>query len=415
MRKPYEIYIALRYLRAHGKGGFVSFISMVSMCGIGLAVSVLLIVLSVMNGFESELQNRILSIMSHATVSGIDEPLDDWPILRERALERSDVMAVSPYIDGQGLAMVGEEISGVRVRGIEPHLEQEVSTISDLVKEGSIDGLQSGSFKALIGRSLAEQLGISVGDSLVLILADGRVTPAGIIPRMRTLEVSGIFEVGMYEYDHGLLYIHLEDASRLFSTSGDATGLRLTVSNVYEAGRISEEFAVDLGGGVYISDWTRQHSNFFRSIQITKSIMFIILSMVIAVAVFNIVSTLMMVVRDKRSDIAILQSFGANVRSILILFATQGTMIGVIGTVIGLVFGILVSAGLGNIVGFIEYLFNITLLSEEIYFMSELPTEIRMIEVFQIGVLAILLTIVATLYPAISASKQPPVKALRHE
>jgi lipoprotein-releasing system permease protein len=232
---------------------------------------------------------------------------------------------------------------------------------------------------------------------------------------MRTLEISGLFEVGMYEYDRGLIYVHLEDAGRLFNSDDKATGLRLTVDDIYLAGRISEEFALELGGGVYISDWSRQHSNFFRSIQITKSIMFIILSMVIAVAVFNIVSTLVMVVRDKRGDIAILQSFGATGKSILVIFATQGTVIGVLGTIAGLIFGVLIAAGIGDIVMFIENLFSIKILSEEIYFISNLPAQVHFSEVAQIGGLAIFLTILATLYPAISASRQPPVEALRHE
>lgn len=415
MRQPYEVSMALRYLRTHGKGGFISFISLVSMCGIGLAVAVLIIVLSVMNGFENELQQRILSIMSHATVSGIDEPLDDWRILRERALSRSDVKAAAPYIDGQGLTMAGDRLSGVRIRGIEPSMEREVSAIADLVQEGDLDSLQPGGFRTIIGKSLAEELAVSVGDSIVLILAEGRVTPAGLIPRMRTLEVSGVFEVGMYEYDRGLIYVHLEDAARLFKSDDKATGLRLTVDDIYLAGRVSEEFALELGGGFYISDWSRQHSNFFRSIQITKSIMFIILSMVIAVAVFNIVSTLVMVVRDKRGDIAILQSFGATGKSILVVFATQGTIIGILGTIAGLILGVLFAIGIGDFVLFIENLFSIDILSEEVYFISNLPAQVRLAEVIQIGGLAIFLTILATLYPAISASRQPPVEALRHE
>ncbi|MDC3266700.1 lipoprotein-releasing ABC transporter permease subunit [Gammaproteobacteria bacterium] len=415
MKQPYEIYMALRYLSAHGKSGFVSFISLVSMSGIGLAVAVLIIVLSVMNGFERELQQRILSIMSHATISGIDKPLDDWSALRERALSRTDVTAAAPYVDGQGLTMVGDRLSGVLVRGIEPDMEREVSAIGDLIQEGDLNVLEPGSFRVIIGRSLAQELGVSVGDSIVLILAEGRVTPAGLMPRMRTLEVSGLFEVGMYEYDSRLIYLHLEDAARLFESDGQATGLRLTVDDIYLAGTVSEEFAVELGGGFYISDWSRQHSNFFRSIQITKSIMFIILSMVIAVAVFNIVSTLVMVVRDKKGDIAILQSFGATGKSILIVFATQGAVIGVLGTIFGLILGVLFAIGLGDIVMFIERLFGIDVLSEEVYFISDLPTQVRLTEVLQIGGLAIFLTVLATLYPAISASRQPPVEALRHE
>ena len=415
LKQPYEISIALRYLRAHSKNGFISFISLVSMVGICLAVAVLVVVLSVMNGFENELQQRILSIVSHATISGIDEPLEDWPTLRERALERPDVIAAAPYVEGQGLVIAGERLAGVRVRGIDPVLEQDVSTIAKLLQEGSLELMEAGSFRTLIGTSLAEELGVSVGDSLVLMLAEGRVTPAGLIPRMRRFEISGLFEVGMYEYDRGLIYVNLNDAALLFRTGGEATGLRLTATDIFLAGKISEEFALELGGGFYISDWSRQHSNFFRSIQITKSIMFVILSMVIVVAVFNIVSTLIMVVRDKRGDIAILRSFGSTGRSILTMFATQGAMIGVIGTLLGLLLGVLVATQLGDLIIFAEGLLGIDLLAEEIYFISDLPAQVRVLEVAKIGGLAIFFAILATLYPAINASRKPPVEALRYE
>ena len=413
--QPYEMAMALRYLRARGRQGFISFISLVSMVGIGLAVAVLIVVLSVMNGFENELRQRILSIVSHATVSGIDAPLEDWATLRERALARPDVTGAAPYVDGQGLTIAAETLAGVRVRGIDPVLERDVSTIETLLQAGSLDALQPGSFSTLIGTSLAEVLGVGVGDSLVLVLAEGRVTPAGVVPRMRRLQIAGLFEAGMYEYDRGLIYVNLEDAARLFRTGGEATGLRLTVADIFMAGRVSESFAVELGGGFYISDWSLQHSNFFRSIQITKSIMFVILSMVIAVAVFNIVSTLVMVVRDKRGDIAILQSFGATARSIVTLFATQGTLIGVAGTALGVALGLLIATQLGGAVALAEAAFGIDLLSEEVYFISDLPTQVRMPEVARIGGLAIFLAVLATLYPAISASRQPPVEALRHE
>ena len=415
MKQPYELYMALRYLRAHGRNGFISFISLVSMVGIGLAVAVLIVVLSVMNGFENELQQRILSIVSHATISGIDEPLEDWSAVRETALARDDVIAAAPYVEGQGLTIVGEALAGVRVRGVDTSLEQEVSAIGELMQEGRLETLEAGSFRTAIGRSLAEELGVSLGDSLVLMLAEGRVTPAGMLPRMRRLEVTGIFEAGMFEYDRGLIYMNMEDAGLLFSTGGKATGLRLTVTDIFLAGQVSEQLARALGGGFYIGDWSRQHSNFFRSIQLTKSIMFVILSMVIAVAVFNIVSTLVMVVRDKRGDIAILQSFGASARSVMAVFASQGTFIGVIGTAFGLALGVLVASQLGGIVAFAENSLGIDLLAEEVYFISDLPTEIRIPEIARIGALAILLAILATLYPAISASRQPPAEALRYE
>ena len=407
--------MALRYLRVRGKNGFISFISLVSMLGIGLAVAVLIVVLSVMNGFEHELRQRILNILSHATISGADAPLEDWRAMRDDILMTPEVVGAAPYVDGQGLAMAGETLAGVQVRGIDPALETGVSVIGTLLRQGSLDALEPGAYRTLIGAALADELGVGVGDSVVLILAEGTVTPVGVTPRTRRLHVAGTFEVGMYEYDRGLIYVHLEDAARLYRTGGGATGLRLAVADIFRAGSVAAQLARALGGGFYISDWSRQHVNFFRSIQLTKSIMFVIFSLVIAVAVFNILSTLVMVVRDKRSDIAILQSFGASPRSITALFATQGTLIGVIGTAFGVALGILVASQLGGMAAFVEAVLGIDLLSEEVYFISDLPTDIRPAEVVQIAVLAILLAVSATLYPAISASRQPPVEALRHE
>ena len=415
MRQPYEISMALRYLRVRGKNGFISFISLVSMVGIGLAVAVLIVVLSVMNGFEHELRQRILSIVSHATISGVEAPLADWRSMRASVLASPEVIGAAPYVDGQGLLMAEEALAGVQVRGIDPMLESDVSVIATLLGQGSLADLQPGAYRALIGTALAEELDVGVGDSVVLVLAQGTVTPVGLMPRTRLLHVAGTFEVGMFEYDRGLIYIHLEDAARLFRTGREATGLRLAVADIFRAGSVAFELAQALGGGFYIGDWSRQHVNFFRSIQLTKTIMFVIFSLVIAVAVFNILSTLVMVVRDKRSDIAILQSFGASSRSITALFATQGTMIGVIGTAFGVALGVLVASQLGVMATFLESALGIDLLSEEVYFIGDLPTDIRPAEVARIALLAVTLAISATLYPAFSASRQPPVEALRHE
>lgn len=415
MKQPYEISMALRYLRVRGKNGFISFISLVSMVGIGLAVAVLIVVLSVMNGFEHELRQRILNIVSHATISGVEAPLEDWRNMRDNVLASPEVIGAAPYVDGQGLLMAEEALAGVQVRGIDPALEPDVSVIATLLGQGSLEDLQPGAYRALIGTALARELDVGVGDSVVLVLAQGTVTPVGLTPRTRLLHVAGTFEAGMFEYDRGLIYVHLEDAARLFRTGGEATGLRLAVVDVFRAGSVAAQLGRALGGGFYIGDWSRQHVNFFRSIQLTKSIMFVIFSLVIAVAVFNILSTLVMVVRDKRSDIAILQSFGASPRSITALFATQGTLIGVIGTAFGVALGIFVASQLGGMAAFVETVLGIDLLSEEVYFISDLPTDIRPAEVIQIALLAVLLAISATLYPAFSASRQPPVEALRHE
>ena len=417
--QPYELSIAVRYLRARSSNSFISFISGVSMIGIALAVAVLIVVLSVMNGFEHELRQRILGMVSDASISGYGEPLADWMDLRERALTRSGIEAAAPYVEGQAMAVAGEALAGVNVRGVLPDLERTVSNVASIMQRGSVDELAPGTYSAVIGVSLAEALGVDVGDEIVLVLAEGRVTPAGLVPRIRAFRVAGIFEAGMFEYDRGLVFVNFEDATRLFRTAGRATGLRLGVADIYNAREVAtttaRALADELGTNFYIDDWTRLHYTYFRSIQLQKTIMFVILSLVIAVAAFNIVSTLMMVVRDKRGDIAILRSFGSTPRSIMALFASQGTFIGVIGTLLGVVLAVLVTWQLGNFVGLLERTFDIDLLSADIYFLSDLPTQLRPLEVAEIGVLALVLAIAATIYPALAAARQPPAEALRYE
>ena len=385
------------------------------MLGVGLAVAVLIVVLSVFNGFEIELQTRVLGMASDATITGFEGTLDDWPALRERALQRQDIVAVAPFVEGQGMAMAGENLAGVSVNGIEPSLEVTVSAIQTMLVAGQLADLRPGDFNIVIGQALADELQIGIGDTLVLLLAQGLVTPAGILPRQRSFTVVGIFDAGMYEYDRGLTFTHFDDAARLFGTAGRASGLRLAVVDIFGAGTVAAELARDLGGGFYVSDWMRQHSNSFRSIQLTKGIFFVILSLVIAVAAFNIVSTLVMVVREKRGDIAILRSVGASPRSILSIFAGQGMLIGLIGILFGVLLGLSVVAALEPIVQTIEAWFGIDLISAEAYFISDLPTQARPLEVVQIAVLTLLIAIAATVYPALSAARQAPAEALRYE
>ena len=339
MRQPYELSIAARYLRTRSAHSFISFISAVSMIGIALAVAVLIVVLSVMNGFEYELQRRILGMVSDASITGYEGPLDDWQELRERVLAREDIDAAAPYVEGQAMAVAGEALAGITVRGIDPELEPAVSTIRSVMTSGDLTDLTPRSYRAVIGQQLATALDVTVGDKIVLVLADWNVTPAGLAPRVRSFTVSGVFDAGMYEYDRGLVFTSFDDAARLFKTGGEATGLRLAIPDLYNAREVAmgaaKQLADERGTNFYIDDWTRLHYTFFRSIQLQKSMMFVILSLVIAVAAFNIVSTLMMVVRDKRGDIAILRSFGATQRSIMTLFASQGTLIGIIGALLG--------------------------------------------------------------------------------
>jgi lipoprotein-releasing system permease protein len=419
VRQPYELSIAARYLRARSSNSFISFISAVSMIGIALAVAVLIVVLSVMNGFEHELRQRILGMVSDASISGYGGPLPDWQLLRERALASDGIEAAAPYVEGQAMAAAGEALAGVNVRGVLPDLERTVSNVAAITQRGDVAALTPGSYNAVIGASLAEALGVDVGDEIVLVLAEGRVTPAGLLPRMRAFKVAGVFEAGMYEYDRGLVFVSFEDAGRLFRTNGQATGLRLGVADMYSAREVAtttaRALANELGTNFYIDDWTRLHYTYFRSIQLQKTIMFVILSLVIAVAAFNIVSTLMMVVRDKRGDIAILRSIGSTPRSIMAMFAIQGTFIGIIGTLLGVALAVLITWQLGNFVDLVERWFDIDLLSADIYFLSDLPTQLRPLEVAEICGLALLLAVAATFYPALAAARQPPAEALRYE
>lgn len=415
IRQPFTLSIALRYLRARSRGGFISFISLVSMLGIALAIAVLITVMSVVNGFESELERRILGVVADGSITGYEAPLEDWRADSELALERPDVLAVAPFVEGQGMIAAEDDILGVSVRGIDPELERGVSTIADLVTAGSIDALVPGEWRIVLGRALAEDLGVGLGDEVVLVLPEARVTLAGLMPRDKAFTVGGLFDVGMAEYDRGLVLIQMDEAAKLFRTNGRASGLSFKFDDLYSAPRIVVDVARALGGGFYYSDWTRQYANVFRSIQLTKPILFISLSLVIAVAAFNIVSTLVMVVREKRGDIAILRSFGATPRNILSVFAAQGTAIGIIGTLAGLALGLTLVAYLDSIVAVIESSFGIDLLSADVYLIGDLPTEARLGETVRICVLAFSLAVAATLYPAITASRQPPAEALRYE
>ncbi len=415
MRNPFELFVGLRYVRARNRRGFISFISLISMLGIAIAVAVLIVVLSVMNGFERELRERILDLASHAAITGYDGALEDWTLLRDVASADERVEAVAAFSEGQAMLLSDARSSGVALRGITPAQEQAVASLGKHMRSGRLEDLVAGQYGLLIGQTLADELQVGVGEKVLVMVPQANVTPAGVVPRMRRFTISGIFSAGMHEYDRGLVFAHLKDAQALYRMGNDVTGLRLRLTDMFEAPRAVRDIALELGGGVYITDWTRQHSNFFRSIKLTKTVMFVILLLVVAVAAFNIVSTLYMVVKDKSADIAIMRTIGASPGSITRIFVVQGIIIGVIGVLLGLFLGVTLALNLEDIVRWLEATFNTTLVSADVYYISDLPAQIRPGDLIRICTTALLLTLLSTLYPAWRASLTQPAEALRHE
>jgi lipoprotein-releasing system permease protein len=411
----YEYWIGRRYVRSRSDNGFISLISAISMLGIAIAVAVLIVVLSVVNGFERELKDRLLAMSAHASIEDPDSRLADWQDWISLAETQPRVAAAAPYVDGQGLLVFGERLSGAEFRGIDPLLETRVSGVGGTMVEGELDALQAGAYNIVLGVELAEALQARPGDKVTLTLAEGMVTPAGVVPRTRRFTVSGIYRVGMYEFDRRLAFLHLTDAQKLFRKGEDVSGVRLSVTEIFDAPAIVREAALAGGGGVLVSDWTRRHINFFRSIQITKSILFVILLMVIAVAAFNIVSTLVMVVKDKQSDIAILRTVGATPREVLRIFVTQGSVIGVVGTVSGMLLGVLLSLNLESIVQFMETAFGMKFLAADVYFISDLPADLRVPDVVKICSISLVLALLSTIYPAWRGARTLPAEALRYD
>ena len=415
MAGKYEFWIGNRYVRSRSSNGFVSLISAISMLGITVAVAVLILVLSVVNGFERELQDRLLAMTAHASIEDAGGRLQDWRSWVEKAEEHVEVAAAAPFVTGQGLLVLRDRLSGVQFNGIDPQLESRVSSVDDAVISGDLASLQAGSFNIVLGVELADELRASIGDKVTMTLAEGLVTPAGVVPRTKRFTVSGIYRIGMYEFDRRMAFVNIEDSQRLFRLAEDISGIRLSVTDIYRASQVVRAVALDAGGGVMVSDWTRRNVNFFRSIQITKSILFVILLMVVAVAAFNIVSTLVMVVKDKQSDIAILRTVGATPAQILRIFVTQGSIIGVLGTLGGVILGVLLSLNLESIVGFMEATFGIKFLAADVYFISDLPADLRIADVVKISAIALVLALLSTLYPAWRGARTSPAEALRYE
>jgi lipoprotein-releasing system permease protein len=411
----YELFIGLRYTRARRRNHFISFISGTSMVGIALGVAALIVVLSVMNGFQKEIRGRILAAASHIQITGPDNRLGEWRKVIDEVSRHAEVAAAAPYVMAQGLLSFEARVHGSVIRGIVPSEEAKVADFARHMKSGSVESLRSGAFNIVLGAELARSLSAGVGDQVVLIAPQGQVTPAGVLPRLRQFRVSGIFEIGMFEYDSGLALIHLEDGQRLYRIAEDVSGVRLRIRNLDAAPVIARELARMVSVDAYISDWTRSHATYFRALQIEKRMMFIILSLIVAVAAFNIVSTLVMVVTDKNADIAILRTLGASPSSIVKIFMVQGTLIGVIGTTLGIALGVLLALNIDVVVPAIEQGLGVKILAKEVYYISDLPSDLHWFDVFRVGAIAFVLAFLATIYPSWRASRVNPADALRYE
>ena len=415
MRYWYEGFLGLRYLRASPRRGVVSLIAAIAMIGLALGVAVLIVVLSVMNGFEEELRTRILSLTAHATISGLEGRISDWRSKEEKLSRFPGVVAAAPYVEGQGMVVHGGESSGILLRGIVPNQEGVVANLTPHLSSGHLADLVPGSYRVILGKDLAEAIHAKVGDRVVVIVAEGDVTPVGVMPRMRAFEVVGIIAVGMYEYDRRIALFSMQDVAKLLRMGDDISGIRLNLADMYAAPRIVRDAAVALGGNFLVEDWTTQHANFFRSIEITKRILFIMLSAVVAVAAFNIVSTMVMVVKSKRRDIAILRTFGSSPRSILSIFVVQGSLIGLLGIAFGVILGVLIAVNLQTLVHGLEALLGFKFLDARVYFMSDLPAHVRLSDVVKICGFAFVLTCISTVYPAWRAARLLPAESLRND
>lgn len=413
--QPYELFIGLRYTRARQRSRFISFISLVSVIGIALGITVLITVLSVMNGFQREVRTRILSVASHVQISGADNTLADWRAVAAKAAQNEQVVAAAPYVSAQGLLTNGGTVRGAFIRGILPEAEEKVADLAQHMQAGSLEALRPGEFGIVLGIELARALGVEVGDKVVLISPQGQVTPAGIIPRLRQFTVVGIFSVDHYEYDSGLALLDLEDAQKLYRMGEQVTGVRLKLKDLFQSGAVSRELARSLGPEAYITDWTRLNANFFRAVDIEKRMMFFIVFLIIAVAAFNIVSSLFMAVKDKQSDIAILRTLGASPGSVMKIFLIQGTLIGLIGTLAGVIGGIALAANVDVVVPFIESAIGFKFLAKDVYQISELPSEVRSADVIVTAFFSFIVSVVATIYPSYRAARINPAEALRYE
>jgi len=415
MFKPLSLLIGLRYTGAKRRTQFISFITLTSVLGIALGVTALITVLSVMNGFEAELKQRILGMTAHSTITGKNDELTDWKELQKNIKGLAHIQGTAPFVKGQVMINAGRRVSGSLLRGILPAEEGAVSDIAEKMQQGMLADLQAGKYQIVLGSELASYLGASVGDKVTVISPQVNSTPAGIVPRLRRFTVVGIFEVGMYEYDRNMAIIHISDARKLLRLGDNVSGLRLKLDDLFNAPTITHEIAAKLYGRYYVRDWTQAHSNFFQAIRTEKRVMFIILLLIVAVAAFNIVSTLVMVVTDKRGDIAILKTQGLTPMAVMRIFIVLGGVIGLVGSLLGTVTGVLLALNVETIVPALESFFNVNFMAADVYYISSLPSKLIWSDVWMIASVAFSLSLLATLYPAWQASRVNPAEVLRYE
>ncbi len=415
MFRPAELFIGLRYTRARRRNHFISFISLTSIFGMALGITALITVLSVMNGFQKEVRERLLSMAADVTVSGAYGTLANWESVLKQVRRFPHVTGAAPYVEGQAMLANGSLVSGTIIRGVSPKLEPQVDSVGRKMVEGRLSNLRPGGFGIILGSKLADALGVVPGDKVTVVTPQAVITPAGILPRLKRFTTVGVFNIGMYEYDRGVALIDLHDAQRLFRTGDGVTGVRLKLDNPMFAPQVAHELSVKLPPNDLAEDWTRQHVNYFRAVQTEKTAMFVILALIVAVAAFNIVSTLVMTVADKKADIAILRTLGATPRGIMAVFIIQGTVIGAVGTLLGLAGGVTLALNVGTVVPFIERLFHVQFIPESVYLISGFPSDLRWADVTHICTMAFGLAVLATLYPAWRAASTQPAEALRYE
>ena len=415
MYKPLIFYIGLRYTRAKRRTQFISFVTLASILGIALSVTALITVLSVMNGFVDKISERMLSMTSHATITGLYGQLEDWKVLEQQLINFPHVQGAAPFVSGQVMINADRRVNGTMISGVLPDYETRVSEIADKMKAGNLTDLIAGEYGIILGLEQANYLGVTMGDKVTVISPQVNSTPAGVVPRMRRFTVVGIFQVGMYEYDRNMALIHIDDAAKLFRMDNSVSALRIKMDNLLNAPEITRELAKTFANKYLVSDWTMAHDNFFQAIKMEKKVMSIILLLMVAVSAFNIVSTLIMVVTDKRGDIAILKTQGLTSASVMGIFMVLGTVIGLFGTILGVICGVLLAINAPDLVSSIENLFHVKFLNAQIYYISELPSKLIWTDVVATAGMAFLLSLLATIYPAWQAAKVNPAEVLRYE